>query len=138
MIYEECVQKLICELCMKGKQSVNLFMGRMSWHDVSTIGKSHYHRVFSRNGIPYRIYEVSYRENVLILGEDRLLIAKGLLLYSEAGKFNAIIRNQMIKRLSEGRFPDPDSESEIALEIDLLMNPPANVREARQCSYNVS
>lgn len=127
--YEEVVRRLICDLGMRGKMSIDLFMGREDWHFISTGHKKDYKKKFRMYDIPFVIYEVRYRKQVLLLGTDRLQMCMGLDLYEQAGKFNAQVRNDYIERLSIGKFPNPENQDEVALEMDLLLNPPSDIMD---------
>jgi len=127
--YEEAVHLLVCDLGMKGKMSIDLFMGKEPWAHIPAASKRGYRNNFEQYDVPYAIYETRHRKQVLLLGADRVQLCMGLDLYEQAGKFNARLRNDYIMRLSEGRFPNPENQEELIYEMDLLMNPPNGIMD---------
>lgn len=127
LTYEECVNYLIHDCRMKENGSVALFLGRKSWSRLFQTDRNSYMNSFRNHFIPYMIYRGKDRELFLILGIDRVQLVLGLQSYCKAGKFSAIKRNQYVKRLLEGTFPDPDDQYELAMVMDLLTNPPSDI-----------
>lgn len=119
-IHEDAVKKLICELGLKGKTSIKLLMQEMDWHDLHSFQKISFKKTFHENFIPFAICKTRFRRQVLLLGIDRVIMGRGLTDHVIRGKFSAIVSNKYALRLSRGKFPDPNNEYELALEMDLL------------------
>lgn len=129
LTYEECVNYLIHDCKLKGNGAVALFMGKKRWRELTERSRGSYKRVFRNNFVPYMIYYGTNNEPLLVLGVDRMQLALGLRYYCKAGKFSAIKRNQYVKRLLEGTFPDPNDQDELAMAMDLLTNPPSDIMD---------
>ena len=115
MHYEELVPALI-NLGMKGNTSVSLFLGRKRWEELNRRMKRTYEDWFLKHHVPYMVVDLPRGRKALVLGADRVRIA--MCFYKL--DISARERNIYLERFSEGKFPNPECEVELAMELDFL------------------
>ena len=119
--YEEAAAALVHDFGFKGNEPMSVITGRHIWRAMSKRNSRQFLKVLRDNGFPFKLVSVGNKTHMLVLGRDRVIIAEHIIAMRKCKEIDATTRNDYIRRLVAGEFPNKDDDYEVGLELEALL-----------------
>jgi hypothetical protein len=119
--YQTVAGKLVHDFGLKGEVSIRMLLGGWVWEAFTKRHRQSFLKRLRDLGVKFEISVVMKGTSVLMIGTDRVKLARGLKLQRRKKVITREQTRDMILRLGRGEFPKPADDFEVALELDLLL-----------------
>ena len=119
--YDSVAGKLVHDFGLKGEISIQILRGGWVWEAFTERHRKSCLKRLRDLGVTFEVSVVMKGTSVLMIGTDRVKLARGIKLQRKKKVITKKQTRDMILRLGRGEFPKPADDFEVALELDLLL-----------------